>query len=211
MGSSVVVQGNKGFILLELCMNNIHNLDSIVVKNIDGVLSAGGSFAEFGWDSKHAAVIVLFSRTNSYVLFCRITNKISVLLSRVVHCGNVVATPARLIQVAKSQVDYKLGTNPLKMSYMVGYGKNFPQRIHHRGSSLPSKDQHQERIKCNGGTPYFNSNNPNHNLLIGAVVGGPDINDSYSDSRSDFVQSEPTTYINAPPVGVLAYFKSHPY
>lgn len=62
MGSSVVVQGNKGFILLELCMNNIHNLDSIVVKNIDGVLSAGGSFAEFGWDSKHAAVIVLFSR-----------------------------------------------------------------------------------------------------------------------------------------------------
>lgn len=103
-----------------------------------------------------------------------------------------------------------MGSNPMKMSYMVGYGPKFPQRIHHRGSSLPSIDQHQERIDCNGGTPYFNSKNPNPNLLTGAVVGGPDIKDAYSDSRSDFIHSEPTTYINAPLVGVLAYFKSHP-
>lgn len=106
-------------------------------------------------------------------------------------------------------MDYILGSNPLKMSYMVGYGQKFPLRIHHRGSSLPSIDQHPGPIDCNGGTPYFNSNNPNPNLLTGAVVGGPDIKDSYSDSRADFVQSEPTTYINAPLVGILAYFKSH--
>ncbi|XP_062153698.1 endoglucanase 8-like isoform X1 [Alnus glutinosa] len=128
--------------------------------------------------------------------------------NRVIHCGKVVATPARLIQVARGQVDYILGSNPLNMSYMVGYGKKFPQRIHHRGSSLPSIDQHPGGIGCNGGSTYFSSNNPNPNLLIGAVVGGPDIMDSYSDSRADYAHSEPTTYINAPLVGLLAYFKS---
>lgn len=109
------------------------------------------------------------------------------------------------------QVDYILGSNPLNMSYMVGYGPRFPQRIHHRASSLPSIDQHPGHIDCKEGTPYFESQNPNPNLLLGAVVGGPDINDWYADSRDDFVHSEPTTYINAPLVGVLAYFKSHPY
>lgn len=63
------------------------------------------------------------------------------------------------------------------MSYMVGYGNKFPQRIHHRGSSLPSMDQHPQHIECKAGTPYFLSKNPNPNLLVGAVVGGPDIED----------------------------------
>lgn len=108
------------------------------------------------------------------------------------------------------QVDYILGSNPLNMSYMVGYGKKFPQRIHHRGSSLPSVGQHPQQIGCKEGSVYFGSSNPNPNELTGAVVGGPDIKDAYTDSRVDFVHSEPTTYINAPFVGVLAYFKSHP-
>ncbi|GAB4825967.1 hypothetical protein Ancab_008835 [Ancistrocladus abbreviatus] len=129
---------------------------------------------------------------------------------RAVHCGNVVATPSRLIQVAKSQVDYILGNNPLQMSYMVGYGSKYPQYIHHRGSSIPSIDQHPQYIDCLEGTTYFSSSSPNPNVLVGAVVGGPDINDHYNDSRADFAHSEPTTYINAPLVGLLAFFKAHP-
>ncbi|GAB4825963.1 hypothetical protein Ancab_008831 [Ancistrocladus abbreviatus] len=129
---------------------------------------------------------------------------------RAVHCGNVVATPSRLIQVAKSQVDYILGNNPLQMSYMVGYGSKYPQYIHHRGSSIPSIDQHPQHIDCLEGTTYFSSSSPNPNVLVGAVVGGPDINDHYDDSRADFAHSEPTTYINAPLVGLLAFFKAHP-
>ena len=108
------------------------------------------------------------------------------------------------------QVDYILGSNPLSMSYMVGYGEKFPHKIHHRASSLPSVDQHSDRIDCRGGSSYLESNSPNPNLLMGAVVGGPDIEDSYTDSRADFFHTEPTTYINAPLVGLLAYFKSHP-
>ncbi|XP_048446784.1 endoglucanase 4-like isoform X3 [Pyrus x bretschneideri] len=138
------------------------------------------------------------------VVYARYLNQ----AKRAVRCGDVVASPARLVQLAKGQADYILGSNPLSMSYMVGYGEKFPQNIHHRGSSLPSLDQHPEQIDCKGGNHYLYSENPNPNLLIGAIVGGPDIKDAYADSREDFVHSEPTTYINAPFVGVLAYFKS---
>lgn len=123
--------------------------------------------------------------------------------------GNVFASPTRLRQIARGQVDYILGSNPLNMSYMVGYGAKYPERIHHRASSLPSMDEYPPHVGCKEGSFYFESQNPNPNLLTGAVVGGPYLNDSYADHRADFVHSEPTTYINAPLVGVFAYFKSH--
>lgn len=95
------------------------------------------------------------------------------------------------------------------MSYMVGYGKKFPQRIHHRGSSIPSIDKHPKPIKCKEGTPYYISKDPNPNLLIGAVTGGPDLKDQFADDRNNAGKSEPTTYIVAPLVGLLAYFRAH--
>ncbi|KAK1285892.1 Endoglucanase 8 [Acorus calamus] len=112
--------------------------------------------------------------------------------------------------VLLARVDYILGSNPLNMSYMVGYSDKFPQRIHHRGSSLPSVDAHPQPLGCHGGTPYFESLNPNPNILVGAIVGGPNISDAYPDDRWLFQESEPTTYINAPMVGLLAYFKANP-
>ncbi|TQD76566.1 hypothetical protein C1H46_037896 [Malus baccata] len=125
--------------------------------------------------------------------------------NKVIDCGNnVVVTPAKLVDFTKGQVDYILGKNPLGMSYMVGFGQKFPQKIHHRGSVIPSIDQHPQHIECHGGDEYFKSNSPNPNLLTGAIVGGPAENDTFEDSRSNVAQSEPTTYINAPFVGVLA-------
>ena len=107
-------------------------------------------------------------------------------------------------------MDYILGDNPLGMSYMVGYGARYPQRIHHRGSSLPSVLAHPAHIACKAGSRYFLSPNPNPNLLVGAVVGGPNSSDYFPDSRPYFQESEPTTYINAPLVGLLAFFSAHP-
>lgn len=93
---------------------------------------------------------------------------------------------------------------------MVGYGEKFPKRIHHRGSSLPSEDAHPAPIPCKGGTPYYETKDPNPNFLVGAVVGGPNIMDGFDDDRASFQYSEPTTYINAPLVGAIAYFSNHP-
>ncbi|TYI83514.1 hypothetical protein E1A91_D05G298200v1 [Gossypium mustelinum] len=123
------------------------------------------------------------------------------------NCGSLFVTPNSLIGLAKRQVDYILGENPIKMSYMVGFGRNFPKRIHHRGSSLPSLAKHPQSIGCDGGfQPYFYSSNPNPNVLVGAIVGGPNQNDGFPDDRSDYSHSEPSTYITAALVGPLAYF-----
>ncbi|KAF7810835.1 endoglucanase 24-like [Senna tora] len=119
-------------------------------------------------------------------------------------------SPSALRRIAKRQVDYILGHNPKGMSYMVGYSHHFPQRIHHRASSLPSMKDHPNFIACKEGSLYFNSSNPNPNVLVGAIVGGPEEDDEYEDDRADFRKSEPTTYINAPFVGVLAYFLANP-
>ncbi|OAY61854.1 endoglucanase 17 [Manihot esculenta] len=124
---------------------------------------------------------------------------------KVVNCGGTAVTPNRLRNIAKKQVDYLLGDNPLRMSYMVGYGPRYPRRIHHRGSSLPSVAAHPAKIQCSAGFSFMNSGSPNPNILVGAVVGGPDQHDRFPDQRSDYEQSEPSTYINAPLVGALAY------
>ncbi|XP_057950903.1 endoglucanase 4-like [Malania oleifera] len=243
-------------------LGNIHTLENpYIVRNLNGyAYQQDGSFAEFGWDAKHAGINVLVSKlvmnrttylNTPFVAYadkfvCSIipespmrsvtysrggllfkpggsnlqhTTSLSFLLlaysrylnryNRKVNCGNVIVSPLRLRQYVKGQADYVLGSNPLGMSYMVGYGNRFPQKIHHRGSSLPCLTQHPTRIECHEGSIYFASKSSNPNLLVGAIVGGPSSDDSYADSRYVFVQSEPTTYINAPFVGVLAYLKAH--
>ncbi|KAG9133509.1 hypothetical protein Leryth_026112 [Lithospermum erythrorhizon] len=201
-----------------------------IVRNMVA-LRAGEGINEFGWDNKHAGINVLISKTHLFVLFCQeylilkyntrqhVTSLSFLVLAysnylshakRSVPCGETSASPSLLKQLARRQVDYILGDNPLRMSYMVGYGSHYPKRIHHRASSLPSLSAHPARIGCKAGTKYFLSPNPNPNVLVGAVVGGPNITDAFPDSRPFFEESEPTTYINAPLVGLLGYFSAHP-
>ncbi|KAK6138694.1 hypothetical protein DH2020_027556 [Rehmannia glutinosa] len=124
----------------------------------------------------------------------------------VASCGTSTITSDKLVALAKKQVDYILGNNPAKMSYMVGFGPRYPQHVHHRGSSLPSLHVHPAHISCGDGFQYLYSNSPNPNILVGAIVGGPDNRDHFADDRNNYQQSEPATYINAPFVGSLAFF-----
>uniref|UniRef100_A0A453C1X5 Endoglucanase n=1 Tax=Aegilops tauschii subsp. strangulata TaxID=200361 RepID=A0A453C1X5_AEGTS len=127
--------------------------------------------------------------------------------NRAFSCQNLPVTYKALRALAKRQVDYVLGDNPLGMSYMVGYGARSPQRIHHRASSMPSVAAHPAHIGCQEGFQgYLYAGGPNPNVHTGAVVGGPDQNDVFPDDRADYARSEPTTYTNAPLVGCLAYF-----
>ncbi|CAL1375227.1 unnamed protein product [Linum trigynum] len=122
-----------------------------------------------------------------------------------VHCNSKYFSASQIRAFAKSQVDYILGENPMKMSYMVGYGSKFPQQLHHRGSSLPSIKSHKPKISCNDGYDhYYSSSQPNPNVHVGALVGGPDSSDNYPDQRSDYSHAEPTTYINAGFIGSVA-------
>ncbi|KAF8402624.1 hypothetical protein HHK36_010713 [Tetracentron sinense] len=120
-------------------------------------------------------------------------------------CQDGAVQPSDLTSFVKSQVDYILGSNPKGMSYVVGFGTNYPKQIHHRGASIISMKENPTPVTCKGGyNDWFNKNEPNPNVVDGAIVGGPDENDGYSDSRSNFQQAEPATVNTAPFVGVLA-------
>lgn len=98
-----------------------------------------------------------------------------------------------------------LGNNPMKMSYMVGFGSKYPLQLHHRGASLPSCQVHPAKVGCNDGySTWYSSTKPNPNTHVGAIVGGPDSNDQFNDLRSDYSHLEPTTYMNAAFVGSVA-------
>nr|XP_023886155.1 endoglucanase 14-like [Quercus suber] len=119
-------------------------------------------------------------------------------------CPGGTIQPNDLLVFAKSQVDYILGSNPRNTSYMVGLGSNYPKQVHHRGASIVSIKINPEPVTCLGGFLYFNSSEPNPNVLDGAVVSGPDENDNFYDLRSNYEQAEPTTVTTAPLVGILA-------
>lgn len=75
---------------------------------------------------------------------------------------------------------------------------------------MPSVKVHPAKITCSSGFMYMQSRAPNPNVLVGAVIGGPDSKDRFSDQRPDYEQSEPSTYTNAPLVGALTYL-AHSY
>jgi endoglucanase len=110
-----------------------------------------------------------------------------------------------LLSYSKGQADYILGKNPLGMSYMVGFGTSYPKRVHHRAASIP-----QDNVKygCGEGFRFFQTLDPNPNVLEGSVVGGPDSNDRYRDDRTRYQESEPSTYTTAPFLGLLARLSS---
>ena len=97
----------------------------------------------------------------------------------------------RYSKFAVSQIDYILGDNPSRRSYIIGYGENYPRNPHHRtahGSWLNDMSKPTET----------------RNLLIGALVGGPDERDSWEDDRADWIRNEVATGYNAGLVGALA-------
>ncbi|KAJ1392486.1 Six-hairpin glycosidase superfamily [Sesbania bispinosa] len=121
------------------------------------------------------------------------------------HCPKAVVGPHDLFAFAKSQVDYILGSNPMGISYLVGYGSNFPQRVHHRGASIESYRGNKGFIGCTQGYDnWYGRHEPNPNKLIGALVGGPDSKDQFKDDRRNYIQTEACTYNTAALVGVFA-------
>ncbi|XP_070571476.1 endoglucanase E-4-like [Ptychodera flava] len=90
------------------------------------------------------------------------------------------------IDWAKSQIHYMLGDTG--RSYVVGFGNNPPENPHHRASS------------CNStltGSRALKSPDANPNILIGALVGGPSSDDSYTDNRRDYISNEVACDYNA--------------
>lgn len=107
------------------------------------------------------------------------------------------------------QVNYILGENPMKMSYMVGFGDKFPSQVHHRSASIPWDGQY---YSCKDGEDRWQfSKDPNPNLLLGAMVAGPDQFDKFIDQRDKQEFTEPSISSNAGLVAALIALHSPPY
>jgi len=93
----------------------------------------------------------------------------------------------------KRLIAYILGENPVRRSYVVGYGINPPINPHHRAAH---------------GSTTGDINDPveNRNVLFGALVSGPSApNDfSYVDDRSNFITNAVDLDYNAGFAGALA-------
>ena len=114
------------------------------------------------------------------------------------YCTSPV-TNAQMLAAGKQQADYILGSNPLGMSYLIGFGTSYPLRVHHRGASIP------QPVSCGDGfNLYYYVQTSNPHVIQGAIVGGPDANDNYIDQRDEYGMTEPCTYNTAPMVGVFA-------
>ncbi|KAG6482688.1 hypothetical protein ZIOFF_059325 [Zingiber officinale] len=121
------------------------------------------------------------------------------------HCPRGSLGPREILSFVKVQVDYMLGSNPLGMSYMVGFGRKYPKRVHHRAASTISYKKDGSFIGCaQGYDKWFGRRKENPNILIGAIVGGPNAKDRFKDMRENYMQTEACTYNTAPMVGVFA-------
>ncbi|KAK4340909.1 hypothetical protein RND71_039410 [Anisodus tanguticus] len=115
-------------------------------------------------------------------------------------CFNSVFSSESLQEFSQSQVNYILGDNSLKMSYVVGYGDTYPVQVHHRAASIPWDGK---RRTCSDGNQWLNSKRPNPNTILGAMVAGPNKDDVFSDERSKPWFTEPSIASNAGLVAAL--------
>ncbi|XP_021277531.1 endoglucanase 16 [Herrania umbratica] len=121
-----------------------------------------------------------------------------------VQCGDKQFDSTHLLAFAKQQMDYILGKNPEGRSYMVGFGNNPPKQAHHRGASVPVS-QANLAVGCPMSfVQWYNKDVPNPNELTGAILGGPDKQDHFTDLRWTSVYTEPCTYVNSQAVAPLA-------
>lgn len=170
----------------------------------------------FDWDNKHVGIHVIMARIigdqkyktaaqqncDYWMNRSRRTPKGLVLINEwgsLRHAANAafgcllvadsgLGDSASIKAFAKQQIDYALGSTG--RSFVVGFGVNPPQMPHHRAASCPDMP-----ATCDWNT--YSSPNPNGQVHNGALVGGPDGNDNYSDRRDDFRSNEVAIDYNA--------------
>jgi hypothetical protein len=98
---------------------------------------------------------------------------------------------ARYHDFAVRQINYTLGQNPRNASYLIGFGQNSPRNPHHRTAHGSWTDNITQPAQS-------------RHVLYGALVGGPDANDAYTDDRQNYVANEVALDYNAAYTGALA-------
>ncbi|KAG1646358.1 hypothetical protein G6F44_000919 [Rhizopus delemar] len=103
-------------------------------------------------------------------------------------------------ELANKQLNYIFGMNPIQQNYVVGERDNSPKYPH---SALSAGFSSLAEAIANP-TDLSHSH-----TIYGAIVGGPAKNDSFTDQRLDWSQTEVALDYNACYQGILAYQVMH--
>lgn len=110
----------------------------------------------------------------------------------------------KYLDFARSQYAWVKGQNPQSRSFIIGWGTNPPKRPHHRNAY-----GYEDDLGWDADTPQLDDTRPFRISLVGALVGGPNL-DGYQDSVNDYVHNEVALDYNAGLVGVAAFAVSNP-
>jgi hypothetical protein len=119
------------------------------------------------------------------------------------HVGYVTDEAKAMSQFAIQQINYALGD--YGYSWVVGFGDNYPSKPYHKSSynsyiHYPMRGEFQDKVEQD-----FSESKKNQTfILYGAVEGGPNIDDSWHDDRSNYEFSEVTQDYNAAWTGAIA-------
>lgn len=75
-------------------------------------------------------------------------------------------------------------------SYVIGHGQNPPTHSFHKAASCPP-----EPVAC--GWKYLNTPHENQHVLKGALIGGPEPDGSFVDTRNNSYSNQPFLDYNA--------------
>ncbi len=95
----------------------------------------------------------------------------------------------KYMDFCEKQINYALGSSG--RSFVVGFGENPPEHPHHRTAQGSWADN-------------MNEPSAHRHVLFGALVGGPDASDGYTDAVSDYNKNEVACDYNAGFTGALA-------
>ncbi|RCH94201.1 hypothetical protein CU098_009712 [Rhizopus stolonifer] len=104
---------------------------------------------------------------------------------------------------AIQQINYALGD--YGYSWVVGFGDNYPTKPYHKSSynsyiDYPMRGEFQDKVEGD----FSESKTKQRFILYGAVEGGPNIDDTWYDDRSNYEYSEVTQDYNAAWTGAIA-------
>jgi len=110
---------------------------------------------------------------------------------------------------AMGQMNYLMGDNPLKRSYIVGFGSTTPGVGAQVGGSAVAAS-HPHHADAHGSLTNNQDDPPvDRHILWGGLVGGPDATDKHNDLTTDFVLNEVAVDYNAALPGALAALYSY--
>ncbi|KAL1921499.1 uncharacterized protein VTP21DRAFT_11215 [Calcarisporiella thermophila] len=158
-------------------------LDKVVDTQLGGSMTPGGLVWFEGTSNNNSLVA---SQNAAFLLHAYSSSVLRAMPEGKDQSQQLAMRAAKYESFALKQIDYLLGKNPLHKLYVVGEHYNSVDNPHHAGA--------------HGGNDITNLMNPPNtaHVLYGAVVGGPEKDDSFTDDRRRWGETEVSLDYNAP-------------